>query len=452
LLLPVSLSLTNHLGVLSHVGGSLVISFCLVSRHHGSVKTAVIVLAEKSRRRNSYGRGLLNEEQNDKYPTNLPTILSRKQQQENSVEDKPEPMKAKLTKSPGSPSKGSPSSSADDLGACAVDTTLNDPAIPGVTALEYLGIGYNLIEGNPRGSDITELDPGFRSGVIKLEKSKNSLTSNNEFSVPLGVELRYLTSCEFSSKATEVSDVFDYQRRLSRESKFSASGGISGALKGISGQFDVSFSKSERFESFQKDSFRTKNTEFESSAICTEYEGRLNSYFDHKTRHNFNMAISTLDYPFDEGNKTHVDAYKKFIAEYGTHYVSKVVLGAKLVYTVVMGSNAVSKLREKKVDVATTIGAKAMFKFSKLPGNEKSDTITNSGDNNNLISIMNPSPNKDGEGEDDSKDGRRRLAASVSVQGSFEKSTSKSESTRQLDEIKREVSDTKRLQLLMNSK
>ena len=90
--------------------------------------------------------------------------------------------------------------------------------------------------------------------------------------------------------------------------------------------------------------------------------------------------------------------------------MSKVVLGAKLIYTVVMESNAVSKLREKKVDVATTIGAKAMFKFSK-PGNEKSDTISNSGDNNNLISIVNPLSKNEEEGNDSTEGRRRRLTS-----------------------------------------
>ena len=146
LLLPVSLSLTNHLGgVLSHVGRSLVISFCLLSRHHGNVKTAVVVVsAEKSRRRNGYGRGLDEEQEYPaNLPTNLPTILSRNQRQNDNVENKS--MKNKPTKSPASsskpPSKGATPSSDDDVGECAVDTTLlNDATTPGVTALEYLGV------------------------------------------------------------------------------------------------------------------------------------------------------------------------------------------------------------------------------------------------------------------------------------------------------------------------
>jgi len=31
---------------------------------------------------------------------------------------------------------------------------------------DYLGIGYNLIEGNPEGDPMTQMDPGFRAPVI----------------------------------------------------------------------------------------------------------------------------------------------------------------------------------------------------------------------------------------------------------------------------------------------
>lgn len=67
---------------------------------------------------------------------------------------------------------------------------------PGVTALEYLGTGYDIFKGNPRGGVTTELDPGFRCGVIKLEQDQARTTINTEYTVPLGTEMRYVTSCK----------------------------------------------------------------------------------------------------------------------------------------------------------------------------------------------------------------------------------------------------------------
>jgi len=62
-----------------------------------------------------------------------------------------------------------------------------------------------------------------------------------------------MTSCEYSSTSAEVSTVSDYQNRLKRESRVSVNIGLSGAFKLFSGGADVSYSKSEKFESFGKE-------------------------------------------------------------------------------------------------------------------------------------------------------------------------------------------------------
>ena len=96
---------------------------------------------------------------------------------------------------------------------------------PGVPSLEYLGIGYNAITGNPRGTESSNIDPGFRASVIKLVNDQNVLTVDTDYTVPLGTELRYITSCEYSSRALEISSSSSYQRELRRsvESTFSKS-------------------------------------------------------------------------------------------------------------------------------------------------------------------------------------------------------------------------------------
>ena len=73
---------------------------------------------------------------------------------------------------------------------------------------------------------------------------------------------------------------------------------------------------------------------------------------------------------------------KKFIIEYGTHYVNRVVLGAKQIYSTIMKSEDVLTLREEKVQVEKTLGVKAMFAFNKDDDDSGSSSVTNSGDNN----------------------------------------------------------------------
>lgn len=52
----------------------------------------------------------------------------------------------------------------------------------------YVGIGYNIIAGNPRGDILSELDPGFGQRVVALEQNQGALTTTQAFMKPLGTE------------------------------------------------------------------------------------------------------------------------------------------------------------------------------------------------------------------------------------------------------------------------
>jgi hypothetical protein len=51
-------------------------------------------------------------------------------------------------------------------------------------------LGYDLIRGNPRGSDLNSLDPGFRYRVIELVQVQSNLTVDQEYMVPLGTDVK----------------------------------------------------------------------------------------------------------------------------------------------------------------------------------------------------------------------------------------------------------------------
>ena len=51
-------------------------------------------------------------------------------------------------------------------------------------------MGYDLIRGNPRGSESSELDPGFRYRVLRLRQSQANVTIDGQYKVPLGVETK----------------------------------------------------------------------------------------------------------------------------------------------------------------------------------------------------------------------------------------------------------------------
>jgi len=251
---------------------------------------------------------------------------------------------------------------------------------PGVTAFEYLGTGYNLFEGNPRGGESTELDPGFRGGVIQLEQKQDTLTLDGDYTVPLGTELRYVTSCQFDSKSKEMTSASDYETELKSEASVSTSFGIGFSFLGFSFGASASFSESKKSKSFARDRLETQTTAFEARALCTEFEGKLKKYYDHKTTPEFSVALDTLppfleneilDENFDPStacprdDNADLNAYGAFVGEYGTHYIIQLLLGAKHVFTTVMKSQDVLRLREQEVEVETALSAKAMFGYSR---------------------------------------------------------------------------------------
>ena len=48
----------------------------------------------------------------------------------------------------------------------------------------------------------------------------------------------------------------------------------------------------------------------------------------------------------------------KFIATYGSHYTTKLVLGAKRILTTTMSSQTVAELTRESVDIASTLSVK----------------------------------------------------------------------------------------------
>ena len=267
---------------------------------------------------------------------------------------------------------------------------------PGVPSLEYLGIGYNAITGNPRGTESSNIDPGFRASVIKLVNDQNVLTVDTDFMVPIGTELRYITSCEYSSQSVQVSSSATYQRQLRQTAtssySISKSGGTSrtsesnfdiqaevkvpikavtvdaglgggktwGDSKGSDFSDEVFFSSS---ESYQKEVSLTQETElsaFESQGVCAEFEAALKKYHKHELHESFIQGLDTLPVPYNKKDKTHRRKYLDFISEYGTHYINRVTLGAKTVFTSVITQDKLKELESQDIDISTSLNFKSM--------------------------------------------------------------------------------------------
>ena len=234
---------------------------------------------------------------------------------------------------------------------------------PGIPNLEYLGLGYNIFEGNPRGSDITEIDPGFRSRVVKLRQEQTTLTIDQEYMVPLGVDVRYITACKFASEATELSNESEYRSEISKETtqKTEYSGGVSSKLFSVSGEY--AFSSSSKYKEFVDTSRATQTVTYEARALCSEFKASLKPYYSHVFDDRFEMALNNLPYPYEKSNETHTREYKQFLDSFGTHYISDVTLGAKHVFSSIMKSDDVSELLRSDIDISSSLSWSVQASF-----------------------------------------------------------------------------------------
>ena len=143
------------------------------------------------------------------------------------------------------------------------------------------------------------IPPGFRFRVRRLVQDQTYTSVDTEFTVPLGTELKYTSSCRYDSQSTQISSKADYQTSLLKESSFDSDIGFSGqgffpfgfAVKVES---NVAWGKSERYEQFVQGSSSSDQITFEARAICSEFEISFNPYAEHYLDPNFVKAFKDL--------------------------------------------------------------------------------------------------------------------------------------------------------------
>ena len=90
------------------------------------------------------------------------------------------------------------------------------------------------------------------------DQSAGNLTVDTAYTVPLGTELYYTSTCQFDSEATEISSESDYQKSLSKEIRVSESLSASGksSYAGVTASFSTTTAstKSEKLASFSRES------------------------------------------------------------------------------------------------------------------------------------------------------------------------------------------------------
>jgi len=266
--------------------------------------------------------------------------------------------------------------------------------------IEYLGLGYDLIFGNPHGGARGELDPGFAQRVIALNNGDglNTQTAGSmEYMVPYGVEIKSKFSCHYSSEARSITDTRSYQTELSSEANYAEGIAASSARSGrdsgsaeaswlggsVSGSHSAGFSSGESYDAafsastgYAETAAATEDRDqevFETQARCTLYEARFQAFAPEAVRPSLPLkrAIDELPDVFTHCGKEDLDVLEdcpedwdgwpgvQLIKAFGTHYTTSVVFGGKLILRSEVAKSATQAMRSIGVSVEAAAAASA---------------------------------------------------------------------------------------------
>uniref|UniRef100_K3W565 MACPF domain-containing protein n=1 Tax=Globisporangium ultimum (strain ATCC 200006 / CBS 805.95 / DAOM BR144) TaxID=431595 RepID=K3W565_GLOUD len=282
--------------------------------------------------------------------------------------------------------------------------------------IDYLGAGYDLVFGNPDGSEAASsvTDPGFRVHIIKFTWSNTLNTCSglsNNWTCPNELTILPQTSCMQQSSSSKIESTKSFQQVLQKDAKVTAS------VKGSYGGFSASaaFSGSRTMATMKNKIENEKITTFQSKAVCVEYSATLKSGIDTSSLEplaQFSSAVAELPLMYnscfqlnstggpcpqridngfgdvppmkktarrqlqapddddsdddDTVNECACDPsvikYFRFIQLFGTHYTTKVEMGGKIIHRVEIKQSDVSVMESKKVDIAYGASMKASYK------------------------------------------------------------------------------------------
>merc|ERR1711871_25857 len=135
--------------------------------------------------------------------------------------------------------------------------------------IDYLGMGYDLLKGNPHGDPDTMLDPGFRVPAVSLTWSQSNQLSRDERDLqPVEGWAYPETACRRASSSKAQSTMSEYESSLSAEASVSASGGGYGV--------EASFQASAGYESFSSEVASSDSERFEMTSFCFTHVAGLN--------------------------------------------------------------------------------------------------------------------------------------------------------------------------------
>ncbi|XP_068753813.1 uncharacterized protein [Montipora capricornis] len=207
------------------------------------------------------------------------------------------------------------------LGVAVVTRATED--VDTAKGLGFLGVGYNILKGNPDGGQLSHggVDPGLLSTrkILKLTWDTKKTSVDGLYRVPDQVVFVHRSSCVKTTTNEVFSGAKSYQDKLKVDVEASAGYDV--------GLWNVAFSLSTSYAKMKKETTNNHKVFFEKKEVCNKgvarYQLDLARVQKYSVTKDFAASVCSLP------EKYHQGAYRRFIDSWGTDIVLKVVLGTK---------------------------------------------------------------------------------------------------------------------------
>jgi len=187
--------------------------------------------------------------------------------------------------------------------------------------IRYLGMGYNLLKGNP---DDNWNDPGFRLAVLQFEWDQGRMSSDGRYEIPDHIQAMQVKSCGYESVVESIAGADSLTESLSVDVSVDASVGF--------GMWSARFSASTSYQKVNEKSFKQKRKFTTAKAKCIEYVVTADYlYSPIKVTESFIAAVKALPVLKGQHDQSQKVAYHRFIETFGTHITVRLTMGAKMV-------------------------------------------------------------------------------------------------------------------------
>ncbi|CAB9518071.1 MAC Perforin domain containing protein [Seminavis robusta] len=271
------------------------------------------------------------------------------------------------------------STTARKLQETVVEEVAAEPAV--VNNIGYVFKGYDLVMGNPlETTGLVKVDQGFRQSIFK--QTNYVETPDKQFMTPQGVNVVECEGCNLAFSSTEVRSTSEYKSTLEAKAKVSGSSSF-GAIKG---EFSASAGYKEAKERFGSN----HETSTTSEVSCCVYQAELESFKLPPYSSNFVTAVNKLVAVFNN-NLNLVPWIRKFVDEFGTHFVKKVTMGSIYGEQTFISSSDMKSMLSQGINIELAASASGAFGAGKAEGSldydaQKTMTFRNSASKRNVYS------------------------------------------------------------------